>query len=83
MLGGLLTVLLLMSRMDRCLEPDAWPATVLPAAGAPALAQWLQDHLRGLSGWGGSRPTTLAPLYLGGVDTLVWGFLVSLVLGIW
>jgi len=47
----------------------------------PAVASWLQTNLSWIPGWGEKRPTSLAPLYLGGVDTLVWGFLVSLVLG--
>jgi hypothetical protein len=49
---------------------------------APGVAEWLQAHLSFLPGWGEKRPTALAPLYMGGVDTLVWGFLVSAVMGI-
>jgi SSS family transporter len=40
------------------------------------------DALRGLPGAGQVRPTRFAPLYLGGVDTLIWGLLASLALGV-
>lgn len=48
---------------------------------ASPTAVWLQQHLSWIPGWGEKRPTVLAPLYLGGVDTLVWGFIVSALLG--
>jgi sodium/pantothenate symporter len=84
MIGGLCTVLLLyVAGWTDTLSQDALARQRASGVGAPpALAQWFQDHLSGISGWGGERPTALAPLYLGGVDTLVWGFLVSLVLGV-
>ncbi len=84
MVGGLCTVLLLyVAGWTDALSQDALARYQLNGVGPPpALAQWLQEHLRGLSGWGEQRPTALAPLYLGGVDTLVWGFLVSMILGI-
>jgi sodium/pantothenate symporter len=84
MLGGLLTVMLLyiMGWTDT-LTQDALARYQASGGGSPpVVSQWLQDHLRVLPGWGGSRPTALAPLYLLGVDTLVWGFLVSGLLGI-
>jgi sodium/pantothenate symporter len=84
MVGGLLTVLLLyVAGWADSLSQDALARHRLAGSGPPpALAEWVQDHLSGLSRWGSPRPTALAPLYLGGVDTLVWGFLVSLILGI-
>ncbi len=84
MVGGLCTVLLLyVAGWTDTLSQDALARHQINGVGPPpALAQWLQEHMRGLSGWGGQRPTALAPLYLGGVDTLVWGFLVSLILGV-
>ena len=84
MIGGLCTVLLLyVAGWTDTLSQDALARYRAHSEGAPpVVSQWLQDHLSGLAGWGGQRPTALAPLYLGGVDTLVWGFLVSLIFGI-
>jgi hypothetical protein len=48
----------------------------------PPGAVAVQKSLRWIPGWGQERPDAFAPLYLGGVDTLVWGFLASLVLGV-
>jgi SSS family solute:Na+ symporter/sodium/pantothenate symporter len=84
MVGGLLTVLLLyVGGWTDTLSRDAIARYQRDGAGAPpVVARWLQDHLQWISGWGEKRPTSLAPLYLGGVDTLIWGFLASIVLGI-
>jgi hypothetical protein len=32
--------------------------------------------------WGARRPDAFAPLYVGGVDPLVWGLAISLLLGV-
>jgi sodium/pantothenate symporter len=48
----------------------------------PPAARWLQENFRGIPGWGEKRLDAFAPLYLGGLDPLVWGLLVSLVLGV-
>lgn len=50
------------------------------AAEPPAMATWLQQNLGWIPGWGEKRPDAFAPIYMGGLDPLVWGFLVSLVL---
>lgn len=46
----------------------------------PKLAQRVDAAMRWFPGWGEKRPDSFAPLYAGGVDTLVWGLLVSLAL---
>jgi Na+/proline symporter len=53
-----------------------------PAPEPPALARALDDGLRWFPGWGEKRPDRFAPLYAGGLDPLVWGFLASLALGV-
>ncbi len=45
-------------------------------------AGWLDHVLYWLPGWNAPRLTRFEPLYLCGVDTLVWGLLASLLLGI-
>jgi SSS family transporter len=45
-------------------------------------AHWLQSAMQWFPGWGEKRPDAFAPLYVGGYDPLVWGLLVSVVLGI-
>jgi len=47
-----------------------------------ASAGWFQDTLSWLPGWGEKRTAAFRPFYLAGVDPLVWGFLVSLLLGV-
>lgn len=46
----------------------------------PATAVRIQESLSWIPGWGEPRDSALAPLYVGGVDTLVWGLLASVVL---
>ena len=46
------------------------------------LGAWAQDTLCCLPGWGQPRPAKAAPLFLGGVDPIVWGFLASFVLSV-
>ncbi|MCI0464701.1 MAG: hypothetical protein L0Z62_47870 [Gemmataceae bacterium] len=53
-----------------------------PAPVEPGGARWLQDNLNWIPGWGEQRHDPFLPLFVGGVDTLVWGLLVSLVLGV-
>jgi Na+/proline symporter len=85
MIGGLVTVMLLyVGGWTDTLSRDAIQNEQRVGSGpAPkvVVARWLQDHCQWISGWGEKRPTKLAPLYVGGVDTLVWGFLASLVFG--
>lgn len=40
------------------------------------------NQMKILPGWGSERHDSFAPLYMGGVDPLVWGLLASLVLGV-
>jgi Na+/proline symporter len=46
----------------------------------PEAAYWMKENLSWIPGWGEKRHDPFNPLFLGGVDTLVWGLLVSLVL---
>ncbi len=46
----------------------------------PATATWLQHNLSWISGWGESRHDPLNPVFVGGMEALVWGLLVSLLL---
>jgi Na+/proline symporter len=45
-------------------------------------AGWFGDVLAWLPGWGVPRPSRFLPLYVGGVDPLVWGLLASLGLSV-
>jgi SSS family solute:Na+ symporter/sodium/pantothenate symporter len=45
-------------------------------------AGWFGDALAWLPGWGTPRPSRFLPLYVGGVDPLVWGLLASLGLSV-
>jgi sodium/pantothenate symporter len=53
-----------------------------PTPAAPEIAHWLQDNLNWIPGWGERRHDPFLPLFVGGMDTLVWGLLASLILGI-
>jgi Na+/proline symporter len=44
----------------------------------PAKARWLQDNFKWIPNWGSKRPSSFAPLYVGWLDTVFWGMLVSL-----
>jgi Na+/proline symporter len=44
----------------------------------PATARWLQDNFKWIPNWGAKRPSSFAPLYVGMLDTVFWGMLVSL-----
>lgn len=50
--------------------------------GWSASAGLFQDTLSWLPGWGEKRTVAFRPFYLGGVDPLVWGLLVSLILAV-
>lgn len=92
MLGGFLVILGLYalgwtdSRSQRTLQEHAERSAAQPqgeaASAAPVLATWLQRNLAWIPGWGEKRPDSFAPLYVGGFDPLVWGFVVSLVLAL-
>jgi SSS family solute:Na+ symporter/sodium/pantothenate symporter len=45
-------------------------------------AGWLGNALAWLPGWGSPRPSRFLPLYVGGVDPLVWGLIAALTLSI-
>lgn len=47
-------------------------------AAEPATARWLQDSFKWIPDWGNKRPSNFAPLYVGKLDTVFWGILVSL-----
>lgn len=87
MLGGFLTVASLYvlgwidSASQRAVrEYEQRPAVVVMER--PEWAYGVQERMRWLPGWGEHRPDAFAPVYAGGVDTLVWGLLASLVLGV-
>lgn len=42
------------------------------------IGRWCQVTLGGLPGWGEPRLDSFAPLYMGGVDPLLWGLMASL-----
>ena len=67
-------------RLRASLPPDFWRGSSPLRHYLRMIAQW-QQSLAWIPGWGQKRPTAFAPLYFGGVDTLIWGLLVSLVLG--
>ncbi|MCL6503731.1 MAG: hypothetical protein K6T86_13695, partial [Pirellulales bacterium] len=50
--------------------------------GAAGGAARMQSSLLRFFNWGGRRPDAFAPLYVGGMDPLVWGLGVSLLLGV-
>jgi Na+/pantothenate symporter len=50
--------------------------------GAAGGAARMQSSLVRFFNWGGRRPDAFAPLYVGGMDPLVWGLGVSLLLGV-
>ncbi len=54
----------------------------VPAPMEPDTARWLQENLSWIPGWGEHRHDPFQPLFAGGVDTLVWGLLASLILGV-
>jgi Na+/proline symporter len=94
MLGGALTVALLyvlgwldsgsrrslLDYQTAAAQAQAQPGRAAPIE--PGVARWLQDNLNWIPGWGEERHDPFLPLFVGGVDTLVWGLLVSLVLGV-
>jgi Na+/proline symporter len=90
MLGGFLTVASLYalgwldsaSRQSSREAALTRPQAAQPAPVEPGGANWLQDNLGWIPGWGEERHDPFLPLFVGGVDTLVWGLLVSLVLGV-
>ena len=93
MIGGFLTVVLLHvlgwvdSRSQRTVKDyHALVAkaaqTGQPAPEPPPRALWLQENLNWIPGWGEERHDPFNPLFVGGVDTLVWGMLVALVLSV-
>jgi SSS family solute:Na+ symporter/sodium/pantothenate symporter len=45
-------------------------------------AGWFGDVLAWIPGWGASRQSRFLPIYLGGVDPLVWGLTASLLLSV-
>jgi hypothetical protein len=51
-----------------------------PEPEPPAAATWLQEKLRWVPGWGEKPDTAFEPLHLGGLDPLVWGLAISLLL---
>jgi Na+/proline symporter len=53
-----------------------------PGPERPTTAYWLKENLSWISGWGERRESAIQPLYLGGMDALIWGMLMSLVLGV-
>jgi Na+/proline symporter len=59
-------------------------ATLLGEApiALPAWASWLNTLLGWLPGWGVDRGSAVLPLYVGGVDPLVWGLVASGLFGI-
>lgn len=60
------------------------PATVA-GTEAPAPPEWavlLRENLAWFPGWGEERPDPFNPLFVGGVDPLVWGLAASLLLGV-
>jgi Na+/proline symporter len=59
-----------------------WTDSTLRSAGSTASAEALRELFGWIPGWGQERHDAFAPLYVGGVDPLVWGLLASLVLGI-
>jgi Na+/proline symporter len=48
----------------------------------PARATWLRENFSWIPGWGEKRHDPFNPIFAGGVDTLVWGMLASLILGV-
>jgi Na+/proline symporter len=92
MLGGFLTVFALYvagwidSSNQKVVKAYEQQKQAAAAQGQPEpeppAAVSVQKSMRWIPGWGQERPDAFAPLYLGGVDTLVWGFLASLVLGV-
>jgi SSS family transporter len=56
--------------------------SALSAGDPPGWASSLHAAFSWLPGWDAPRNSALLPLYMGGVDPLVWGLVASLVLGI-
>lgn len=53
-----------------------------PPPEAPHRAMWLRENLSWIPGWGEKRHDPFNPLFVGGLDALVWGLLMSLGLGV-
>ncbi len=64
--------------LDRLTARRQASANLPPESGMSTL----EVNLKKFLGWGEKRPDAFAPLYMGGLDPLVWGLLVSLGLGI-
>jgi len=93
MLGGFFAVVSLYvlgwtdSRCQRALKEYEQATAVAAARGeapppAPVTARWLDDTLGWIPGWGQERHDPFNPIFAAGVDTLVWGMLASLILGV-
>lgn len=75
--------------LDRAEAAEGPPARAALRAGAQVESQSADGQtreqpsaLRRFFNWGVRRPDSFAPLYVGGVDPLVWGLAVSLLLGV-
>lgn len=84
MLGGFLAVVLLyvLGWIDSASQKAIRQYEAQPAAEQPGWAYRAQETMGWFPGWGEKRPDNFAPLYAGGVDTLVWGLLASMVFGV-
>lgn len=86
MLGGILTVMTLyvLGWLDSGSQKTIRDFEQNPqvAAERPDRAYWLQETFAFIPGWGEKRHDPFNPIFLGGVDTLVWGILVSIVLSV-